>query len=156
MKPCLLRGLALCTALALTACPTTDPKKNAKKPATKPKPTLSEENADLDFQAFASRLRKAAAAHDVNTLASMMTSDFAFVLGATPAEDRQGEGVFQYWDENGLWVELTGILSERFAQKETYMVSPPQFADPATDYTGYRAGIRRVNGSWKFAYFVNG
>ncbi len=36
------------------------------------------------------------------------------------------------------------------------MVAPPQFADPAADYNGYRAGIRRVNGSWKFAYFVNG
>jgi hypothetical protein len=36
------------------------------------------------------------------------------------------------------------------------MVAPPQFADPSAEYTGYRAGIRRVNGSWKFAYFVNG
>ena len=68
----------------------------------------------------------------------------------------QGAGVFQYWDENGLWVELDGILSERFVQKEDYMVAPPQFADPAADYTGYRAGIRRENGSWKFVYFVNG
>ena len=25
------------------------------------------------------------------------------------------------------------------------MVAPPQFADPAADYTGYRAGIQRVN-----------
>ncbi len=37
-----------------------------------------------------------------------------------------------------------GILSEHFVQKEDYMVAPPQFADPASDYTGYRAGIRRV------------
>jgi hypothetical protein len=36
------------------------------------------------------------------------------------------------------------------------MVAPPQFADEAAQYTGYRAGIRRVKGSWKFAYFVNG
>ena len=92
----------------------------------------------------------------MNAVAAMMTPDFAYVLGATPAEDRQGAGVFQYWDENGLWPELEGILSERFVQKEAYMVAPPQFADPAAEYTGYRAGIRRDNGSWKFVYFVKG
>jgi hypothetical protein len=36
------------------------------------------------------------------------------------------------------------------------MVSPPQFADPSLNYDGYRIGIARVRGSWKFAYFVNG
>jgi len=53
-------------------------------------------------------------------------------------------------------MELDGIVSERFVPKGNYMVAPPQFADPASEYTGYRAGIRRVNGSWKFVYFVNG
>ncbi|MEO7167326.1 MAG: hypothetical protein ABI787_05755 [Spartobacteria bacterium] len=156
MKTRFLKCLTLLMALALTACPTTDPKKDSKKPATKSKPTVTEENSDLDFQAFANRLRKAVGAHDVNTLASMMTPDFAYVLGATAAEDRQGAGVFQYWDENGLWVELSGILAERFVLKDSYMVAPSQFADPGADYNGYRAGIRRVNGSWKFVYFVNG
>jgi len=41
-------------------------------------------------------------------------------------------------------------------KKQDYMVAPLQFADPSLNYDGYRAGIRRVNGSWKFAYFVNG
>ena len=86
----------------------------------------------------------------------MMTTDFAFVMGGTPEGDRKGEGVFQYWDENGLWPELEGILTENFVKKDEYMVAPPQFANPALDYTGYRVGIRRVNGSWKFVYFVNG
>ena len=126
------------------------------KKAARTERNRAEENAEIDFQAFVGRLRKAVKAHDVNTIASMMTPDFAYVLGATPAEDRQGAGVFQYWDENGLWVELEGILSERFVLKEGYMVAPPQFADPAAEYVGYRAGIRRVNGSWKFVYFVNG
>ncbi|HXA09667.1 MAG TPA: hypothetical protein VNW28_06765 [Chthoniobacterales bacterium] len=155
MKTRIFACLILLTTLAFTSCPTTNPKKDSKKPATKPAQP-SEESADVDFQAFVGRLRKAVKAHDVNTLASMMTTDFAFVLGGTPAEDRQGPGVFQYWDENNLWIELDGILSERFVPKENYMVAPPQFADPASEYTGYRAGIQRVNGSWKFAYFVNG
>jgi hypothetical protein len=152
----ILQCFTLLVALSLTACPTTEPKKDAKKPAHTAVSPASDESGDMDFQAFVSRLRKAVKAHDVNTVASMMTPDFAYVLGATPAEDRQGAGVFQYWDENGLWVELDGILSEHFVAKEGYMVAPPQFADPAAEYTGYRAGIRRENGSWKFVYFVNG
>lgn len=149
--------LLLLVALAFTACPTTDSKK--KKDAKKAARTAQEhgeENADMDFQAFIGRLRKAVKAHDMNMVATMMITDFAYVLGATPAEDRLGPGVFQYWDENGLWVELDGILSERFVLKDDFMVAPAQFADPAAEYTGYRAGIRRVNGSWKFVYFVNG
>ncbi|HEY1582485.1 MAG TPA: hypothetical protein VGF73_05255 [Chthoniobacterales bacterium] len=147
--------LLLLAALALTACPTTNPKKDQKK-AARTAEMQGEEEADVDFQAFIGRLRKAVKAHDMNTVASMMTPDFAYVLGATPADDRQGAGVFQYWDENGLWVELDGILSERFVKKDDFMVAPAQFADPAAAYNGYRAGIRRVNGSWKFVYFVNG
>jgi hypothetical protein len=95
-------------------------------------------------------------ARDMNTIAAMMTPDFAYVMGNSPEQDRKGEGVFQFWDENGLWPELEGILSEKFVKKDDFMVAPPQFANPAIEYDGYRAGIRRVNGSWKFAYFVNG
>ena len=156
MKSQLVRHMLLLVTLALTACPTTNPKQHAKKPAATRETPLNEENADVDFQAFVGRLRKAVKAHDVNMIASMMTPDFAYVLGATPAEDRTGEGVFKYWDDNGLWTELDGIISERFVPKGTYMVAPPQFADETAEYVGYRAGIRRVNGSWRFAYFVNG
>jgi len=158
MKTRILTCLVLSTALVFTACPT-NPEKHPKKPGVtkheEPGPT-NEQGEDVDFKAFVGRLRKAVQAHDMNALASMMTPNFAYVLGATPVEDRTGEGVFQYWDENGLWIELSGILSEGFVVKENYMVAPPQFADPASDYTGYRAGIQRVRGSWKFAYFVNG
>ncbi len=142
----------LLLTLALTGCAKTG--QNAKKAAMfkKPPVSLREENADVDFQAFVGRLRKAVKAHDVNTLTSMMTEDFGYRLEPIGS----GPGVFQYWDENGLWVELDGILSEKFVRKDAYMVAPPQFAEEAAQYTGYRAGIRRVKGSWKFAYFVNG
>lgn len=125
-------------------------RKAALKKQTKVKPR--EENTDVDFDAFVSRLRKAVSAHDVNTIASMMTPDFGYSLNP----EKSGDGVFKFWDENNLWPELEGILSEKFVKKEEFMVAPPQFADPSLNYDGYRAGIRRVNGSWKFAYFVNG
>jgi hypothetical protein len=148
-----IAGLAL--AVAFSGCHTAAKKdEQARKAALKKqaKENARQENTDVDLDAFVSRLRKAVAAHDVNTLATMMTPDFGYSLNP----DKSGEGVFQFWDENNLWQELEGILSEKFVKKESYMVAPPQFADPSLNYDGYRAGIRRVNGSWKFAYFVNG
>jgi hypothetical protein len=150
--------LFLISAIALGGCNTPESKKKKEDAAIKKraKAELREENNDTDFQAFLGRLKKAVAAHDASTLASMMTTDFAYVLGSTEAEDRKGEGVFKYWDENGLWTELDAILTERFAKKGDFWVAPPQFADESLHYTGYRVGIRRVAGSWKFVYFVNG
>ena len=146
--------LFLISALALGGCDLFKSKKDNKKPAVnkRAKADLREENNDVDFQAFVGRLKKAVSAHDVNTLAGMMTPDFGYALNP----ERSGDGVFKYWDENNLWPELEGILTEKFAKKDDFWVAPPQFADPTLNYDGYRVGIRRVNGSWKFVYFVNG
>lgn len=141
--------LAMVTAaLALSSCKSTSKKKLSDNPSTKPK----QENNEVDFQAFLGRLRKAVSARDMETIAQMMTSDFGYSLNP----ERSGSGVFQYWDENNIWPELEGILSEKWAKKGEFWVAPPQFADESLNYDGYRAGIRRVNGSWKFVYFVNG
>ena len=150
----IIAPILLVLAIGLSGCQTPSQKEKAKKAALrkKAKVELREESSDVDFQAFVGRLRKAVAAHDVNTLASMMTPDFGYSLNP----EKSGEGVFKYWDEQNLWPELDGILSEKFVKKGGYMVAPPQFADESLNYDGYRAGLRRVNGSWKFAYFVNG
>ena len=150
-------SLLLVFCVAFTGCKSAAKRAKEREAAAKKKTELEATvNPDVDFQAFLGRLRKAVAARDMNTLASMMTPDFAYVMGASPDQDRKGEGVFQFWDENGLWPELAGILSEKFVMKDDFMVAPPQFANPAVEYDGYRAGIRRVGGSWRFAYFVNG
>ncbi|MDQ6766148.1 MAG: hypothetical protein M3Z22_08635 [Verrucomicrobiota bacterium] len=153
-----LTCLILLCAFAFSGCGLFGKKKTkpAAAQANKQQAKAPEESSDQDFQAFVGRLRKAVQARDAQTIASMMTPDFAFVMGKTSENDRKGEGVFQFWEENGLWPELDGILSEKFVKKDEFMVAPPQFANPGVDYEGYRAGIRRVNGSWKFAYFVNG
>ena len=162
----LVASALLVFALALGACQTPAQKEKAKKAELnkKTKLKLREESSDVDFQAFVGRLRKAVVARDVETLKSMMTADFGYRLeprmqGLGPTTD--GPGAFQYWEQEGLWAELDGILSEKFVAKknpngQVFMVAPPQFADPSVNYDGYRAGITRVNGSWKFAYFVNG
>ena len=152
-------SLLLAIVVALTGCKSFGKGKRNKDTRTEAQKKADIEataNPDVDFQAFLGRLRKAVAARDMNAIAAMMTPDFAYVMGDSPDADRKGEGVFQFWDENGLWPELEGILSEKFVAKDDWMVAPPQFANPAVEYEGYRAGMRRVNGSWKFVYFVNG
>ena len=150
--------LLVIAAAGLSGCRSAashDKDKDKKAAVAKKDAETTETSADVDFQSFLGRLRKAVAARDMNTLAAMMTPDFAYSLGASSEQDKKGEGVFQYWDDNGLWPELEGIMSENFVKKEEFMVAPPQFANTAVTYEGYRAGIRRVNGSWKFTYFVN-
>ena len=145
----------LAFAFIVGGCQTPEKKKEKLKQAElkkKAKADLREESSDVDFQAFLGRLRKAVAKRDVETLKSMMTDDFGYKL----EPPMSGPGVFQYWEQENLWPELDGILSERFVKKGAFMVSPPQFADPSLNYDGYRIGIARVRGSWKFAYFVNG
>jgi hypothetical protein len=148
--------LWLACAIGLSGCGMFNSKKaDKKKPGVnkRAKADLREENSDVDFQAFAGRLKQAIQAHDVTTLASMMTEDFGYSL----SPEKSGDGVFKYWDENNLWPELEAIITtEKFAKKGDFWVSPPQFADESLNYDGYRIGIRRVKGSWKFVYFVNG
>ena len=148
-------SLLLLSAVAFGGCKSAAKKDKDKKDALtkKTKPELREDAPqDMDFDAFVGRLRKAVQARDMQTIATMMTTNFGYSLNP----EKSGEGVFQYWDENNLWPELEGILSENFVKKGDFMVAPPQFADESLGYDGYRAGIRRVNGSWKFIYFVNG
>ena len=150
--------LIVVLGLSLAGCPAI-PMKNpwGKKAATGPKKvdpySIHEPVQDLGFQSFLTRLRKAIANKDIPQIASMMTPDFGFYAGKTPAEDRSGDGVFQYWEENNIWPELQLVVKEKFASIDQYMVAPPQVGYDE-NYHGYRLGIIQVNGSWKFAYFV--
>ena len=141
-------------ALSVAGCKSTSKADKARKDALKKKAKadLRDTAVDVDFDAFVGRLRKAVAARDMQTIASMMTPNFGYRLNP----EGTGDGVFAYWDENNLWPEIEGILSEKFVEHKGFMVAPPQFADESLGYDGYRAGIRKVNGAWKFVYFVNG
>ena len=129
-------------------------KKDPHKPKQPDKFSVHEPEQDLAFQAFLTQLRKAIASKDIPQIASMMTADFAYYMGKTPAEDRTGDGVFQYWEENGLWPELQLLIKGKFVSNDEYMVTPPQLVYDE-NYRGYRIGLIRVAGSWKFAYFVS-
>src|SRR5438477_10840060 len=96
-----LAFVLLAFGLAAGGC-TTPPKKKAAAHETKPaKVKPSQEATDGDADACISRTRKAVAAHDKNTIASMMTADFGYSLNP----EKSGEGDVQYWDQHHLWPE---------------------------------------------------
>ena len=161
----------LAVAFIFSACQNPDKEKAKNKTLSKKASAKLRESEDVDFQAFVGRLRKAVTSRDHATLKSMMTEDFGYKLKeGSPASEKDwqgfepgngGPGVFQYWDQENLWPELDGILAEKFVKKKVaggseFLVAPPQFADASLNYDGYRAGVTRIKGSWKFAYFVNG
>ncbi|HYK24480.1 MAG TPA: hypothetical protein VEU75_07425, partial [Candidatus Acidoferrum sp.] len=69
----IILSIVLVFAVGLTGCKSPAQKEKAKEAALtkKTKPNLREENTDVDFQAFAGRLRKAVAARDREMLQSM-------------------------------------------------------------------------------------
>jgi len=146
-----LSSLLLVTLLVLgglSACST--PSKDKKK-ETAPTRDIPDAQGDVSFQSFIGRLRTAVAAHDANVLASMMTPNFGYSLNP----DLEGAGVFAYWDEKGLWEELKLVVNSEWAPFNDTMVAPAQIVGSGLSKS-FRAGIVRVGGSWKFAYFVNG
>ena len=144
--------LVLALTLSLVACDSFHKKKKTKPAAPQP---IKDASGQVSYEAFVGQLRKAVEKHDLQLLASLMTSDFGYLLDPTPSDPGSGEGVWAYWEANHLWPELNRVVHERFVPFRDFMVAPPRFVtDP--DYTGYRAGIIQVNGAWKFAYFVSG
>lgn len=145
---------SLVLALAVVGCALhkhDDPTK-AKPKATPPKkPPMADLSGDVSFQSFLGRLRIAVHKRDRPMLESLMAPDFGWRFDKPP----EGELPFEYWDKANAWPELEKLLGEHFAPSENFMVSPPAFVtDP--NYRGYRCGLRQLNGSWRFAYFVTG
>jgi len=148
---------ALLAAVLFSGCQTeTDKKEAAKKAQEKAmkqnaKTSIPDAAGDTQFQSVLGRLRLAVQKKDRAVIASMMDANFGWRWDTPPA----GETPFDYWDQNNLWSELGSVLNNRFVPHESYMVAPPEFVtDPS--FKGYRAGLRSVNGAWKFAYFITG
>ncbi len=140
----------LALALALSGCATEADKKKKEAEKKKPEP-LQKQTEDPAFLAFVGRLRTAVANKDHATITSMMTADFGYRWDNAPV----GDDVFTYWDLNESWPVLGKILREKFVANGNYMVAPAAVVtEPG--YHGFRAGMRMLNGSWKFAYFVPG
>ena len=141
--------LLLVISLSLIGCQTPAQRAKAKKKADEKAHTIKDASTDVNFQAFVGRLRIAAAHHDMQTMASMMTPGFGFNFNQKPDDN-----VFQYWDQNNVWPAVNRVLHQPFAPKGNYMVAPASFVNNPDTFHGYRAGIMIVNGAWKFAYFV--
>ncbi|MGF1657113.1 MAG: hypothetical protein ACFCU3_09065 [Verrucomicrobiales bacterium] len=115
-------------------------------------PRLPNRPAEQDFDSFLAKLRQAVVNKDMDTIASLMTPNFGYSLSPL----MEGPGVFEYWDVNNRWPELQRVVAQRFVPSSGFMVAPPEFGDPNTTYTGYRAGMVRTPNGWRFSYFVSG
>ena len=157
LQAMILRAFSAVLAVILLAgCPMSDKKPakgRGKNPNYTEKPPIptKDESGDMAFQAFAGRLRTAVRKHDLAELTPMMAEDFGYRWDKPP----EGDTPFLFWDKNNLWGELGSLLKENWVPYDGFMVVPPQFA-VSPDFRGYRAGLKMVNGSWKFVYFVNG
>ncbi len=134
----------------LTGCGLLDKKKKEAEKKEAEGPTIENQSGDHAFQSFIGRLRSAVRTKDFQVLAQLMTSDFGYRWDDPPA----GETVFSYWNDNKMWPMLNSTVSQDFVPHGVYMVAPPAFAADPGNYDGYRAGVRLVNGSWRFAYFI--
>jgi hypothetical protein len=145
---------ALLAVITLVACPSlenTSGKKKAKGPYETDIPPIptKDQSGDMTFQSFVGRLRTAVERRDLPTLSQMMAKDFGYRWDTAPTD----ENPFTYWDRQNLWGELAGLLRDKWVPYNGFMVVPPQLALDG-NYGGYRAGVKMVNGSWQFAYFV--
>lgn len=137
--------LCLVLAAALPGC--FEPYRKSDADSRKPLRNMA---GDTTFLAFVGRLRTAVEKKDIPMIASLMTADFGYTWDESAAPTAQ---IFSYWDENHLWPVLAGLLEKKFTPQDLYMVSPPELATDSK-YNGPRCGMRVVNGSWKFAYFL--
>lgn len=136
---------AVLAAALLTGCPKKDPKGEKAR-----KDNIKDQSADVTFQSFVGYVKQAVQRRDKEMLASLMVPNFGYTWDApTP-----GENVFNYWDKNNLWPDLLAVVSERWTPYGDFMVAPAEFARHEAAYTGYRAGVKQFNGSWRFVYFV--
>ncbi len=138
-------------ALFLGGCKT--PKATADKPEVEKKKESEwvhpNDGGDTEFRSFVGKLRKAAAEKDVRSLSRLMTEDFGYSW--EPGSD--GYGCFKYWDDNNVWPELQRVVGSQFLPNGGYLTAPPEFHDDPA-YAGFRAGVRKDQGVYKFAYFV--
>ncbi len=148
------RRLILCLlllAFALPGCIMDEQAKKAKaRQKEQAKAKIPDSSNDTNFQAFIGRLKTAVSKKDLPAIAATMAQDFGWRW-----EQPSPGTPFEYWDQNNLWPELEKVLHQRFSPSEEYMVSPPEFATEVS-YDGPRAGMKLVNGAWRFAYFVTG
>jgi hypothetical protein len=136
-------------AAPLAGCGTFSNKQKAEDKKKAEEDARKDASKDPAFLAFLGRLRTAVGRRDYAMLQSMMAPDFGYRWDNPPP----GDNVFTYWDLNNTWPEVERLLRQPFVPHGDYMVAPPELVTNPGVVT-YRAGMRLVGGSWRFAYFV--
>lgn len=112
-----------------------------------------------DWNSFFTEFRHAVERRDRRALRACMDIHFRYTFDRTPGGDPRDEAL-DVWDRGGdhIWASLDHVLSlgnRNDPEVPGLMVSPPAWVDD-NRYIGYRAGFMKVDGSWRWIWYVAG
>lgn len=149
-------GMVLVGAVTVRSAPS-NPKSPVVKAAMESRP--SRLDSISDWNTFLAEFRRAVEHRDKRALHSAMDVHFRYSFEPTPGGDPRDEAL-ELWERSGtrVWTSLDQVLgkgSRTDPEVPGLMVSPPAWVDD-NRYIGYRAGFMKVNGNWRWLWFVNG
>jgi hypothetical protein len=112
-----------------------------------------------DWNTFFTEFRRAVERRDKRALRAVMDVHFRYTFDRTPGGDPRDEAL-ELWDHSGdrIWSSLDRVLlqgNRNDPEVAGLMVSPPAWVDD-NHYIGYRAGFMKVDGNWRWIWYVTG
>jgi hypothetical protein len=149
-------ALVLVGAAAVSAAPAASGR-HVTKAAVDNRPVRLDNIAD--WNSFITEFRRAVERRDRRALRACMDSHFRYTFDRTPGGDPRDEAL-ELWDRSGdrIWVGLERVLlqgNRNDPEVPGLMVSPPAWVDD-NRYIGYRAGFMKIDGSWRWIWYVSG
>jgi hypothetical protein len=112
-----------------------------------------------DWNTFVTEFRKAVERRDKRLLRTAMDVNFRYTFDRTPGGDPRDEALDAWERDAGrTWATLDRLLlkgNKNDPEVPGLMVCPPAWVDD-NRYIGYRAGFMKVNGNWRWIWFVTG
>jgi hypothetical protein len=149
-------ALAVVGVCAVTAAPAVSGKHAAK--ATSESRQVRLDNM-ADWNSFFAEFRHAVERRDRHALRACMDTHFRYTFDRTPGGDPRDEAL-ELWDRSGdkIWAGLDRVLlqgNRNDPEVPGMMISPPAWVDD-NRYIGYRAGFMKVDGAWRWIWYVSG
>ncbi len=149
-------GLALIGAVTASAAPAALGH-HASKAAIEGRPCRLDNITD--WTSFFTEFRHAVERRDRRALRACMDTHFRYTFDRTPGGDPRDEAL-DLWERSGdrVWTNLDHVLTQgnrNDPEVPGLMVSPPAWVDD-NRYIGFRAGFMKVEGSWRWIWYVTG
>lgn len=112
-----------------------------------------------EWNTFITEFRKAVERRDKRLLRTAMDLNFRYTFDRTAGGDPRDEAL-DLWERDAgrTWATLDRVLvkgNRNDPEVPGLMVCPPAWVDDSR-YIGYRAGFMKVNGNWRWIWYVTG